>query len=277
MIETFTIILTVLIFSLVFVRAYTRLTDRIRLIRALDVISQLKVLIGNLQRHRGLSAGYLNGNLRVEPLIVELRQKINIGILGLNKDEVFRKQSRWLSFIDHWPRLEKKCFELTSKDSFTQHTNLIENLLRLMEVAADDWKKTHKLPREILDLQCIWKELPMAVEFIGQARSIGMAAATSREINNKDRNKLKYLEQKIQEYSMTSFSLLAGLSNEESKRLIIDARNACKLFNETIKKELIAPEEINIDSDNYFMLASNTMEAMNSLLDNEIKRIKAYT
>ncbi|MEP4890615.1 MAG: nitrate- and nitrite sensing domain-containing protein [Aliiglaciecola sp.] len=277
MLETFTIILTVLIFSLVFVRAYTRLTDRIRLIRALEVISQLKVLIGNLQRHRGLSAGYINGNLRVEPLIVELRQKINIGIVDLNKDDVFNKQARWLSFIDHWPRLEKKCFTLSSRDSFAQHTNLIENLLRLMEVAADDWKKTHKLPREILDLQCIWKELPMAVEFIGQARTIGMAVATSGEITNKDKNKLKYLEQKIQEYSLTSFSLLAGLSNEESKSLIIEARNACKIFTDTIKKELIAPQNINVDSDSYFIMASNTMETMNSLLDNEIKRIKAYT
>ncbi|WP_342805055.1 nitrate- and nitrite sensing domain-containing protein [Alteromonas sp. M12] len=277
MLETFTIILTVLIFALVFVRAYTRITDRIRLIRALDVITQLRSLIGNLQRHRGLSVGYLNGNLRVEPLIIELRQKIDLGIVNLDKDDVFNKQSRWLSFIDHWPRLEKNGFSLTIAESFTQHTSLIENLLRLMEVAADDWKKTHKLPREILDLQCIWKELPMAVEFIGQARAIGIAVAASGEITNKDKNKLKYLEQKIQEYSMTSFSLLAGLSNEESKRLIVEARNACKILTGTIKQELIQPTDINIDGDSYFTMASNTMESMNSLLDNEIKRIKAYT
>ncbi|GAC13891.1 nitrate- and nitrite sensing domain-containing protein [Aliiglaciecola lipolytica] len=277
MLETLTIILTLLIFSLVSIRAYSRVTERLKLVRTLDLISQLKTLITSLQRHRGLSAGYLNGNNRVEPLILELRQKIYLCMVSLDRDRVFSRQSRWLSFMDHWPRLEKNCFGLTGQESFTQHTNLIENLLRLLEVAAQEWKRSHNLPREIIDLQCIWKELPMAVEFIGQARAIGMAVAVSGNITKLERNKIKFLEQKIQEYSLTSFSRLAGRSNEESKELIISARNACKVFTETLKHELILPSDVHLNSDSYFTLASSTMESMNNLLDNEIKRIKAYT
>ncbi len=235
--------------------------------QALILLTTLKRLIGKSQKHRGLCAAYLQGNKASEESISMLRQELKEAVYTLNTSDILKENARWIGFVDHWKRLETNVFSYSVATSFKQHTHLIENLLYLYEDVMDTWQKSHVLPKHLSHHTFLWREFPLAVEFIGQARAVGMAVSTSRTSSQIDKVKLGYLHNKIKQLSSEAMFQLKAHNLRAPDALVSEAHEYCETFVRTIHDELIARDDVVIDSDVYFALASQSMDLMNSLLD----------
>ncbi len=112
------------------------------------------------------------------------------------------------------------------------------------------------------------------IEFIGQARAIGVAVATKGESTQIDKVKLGYLYEKINTLSSQSFDRLSLLQAGSTLAQIEQAKQACSSLTQTIREQLINVNKVQLESKQYFDLASKTMDQCNTVLDNEINAIK---
>ena len=107
---------------------YSQRKQKQRLYSALELISSLKKVISYTQKHRGLTATYLQGNSEVRNELLALKQDINAITAPLTENPLLQQEGRWDSYQDHWSRLKDNAETLTVPGSFQQHTHLIETL-----------------------------------------------------------------------------------------------------------------------------------------------------
>ena len=240
---------------------------------ALLAINQLKNLIGLIQKHRGTCATYLQGDHGAKPAVIELRQQIMQVTNRCKQSDVINVQDRWFSFADHWQRLELKALNLSVNISFEQHTELISNLLFLLEDIAESQGFNKLKFAQLPNINMLWRELPLTVEYIGQARAVGVAVATSKVSTQIDKVKLGYLHKKINQLSEAVFQHINANETLQANQLQLleVAQDACKLLTEKIQQELIDVTQVKLSPDSYFALASNTMQATNRLLELELQ------
>ncbi len=244
-----------------------------RLYDALELIGSVKKIISYTQKHRGLTASYLQGNESVRNELIALKQHISSIADPLRHNDMLKREARWDSYLDHWSRLKGNAEKLTVVTSFQQHTHLIETLLYLLEDVAENIEfggEQQKNPQ----IHFLWHEFPKVIEFIGQARAIGVAVATKGESTQIDKVKLGYLYEKINTLSGQSFDRLSLLQAGSTVSQIEQAKQACTTLTQTIREQLINVNKVNLESKQYFDLASNTMDQCNTVLDNEINAIK---
>jgi len=70
--------------------------------------------------------------------------------------------------------------QLTPPESFKQHTSLIETLLYLLQDVAEHIEFA-ETDQSVNEAHFLWREFPQLVEYIGQARAVGVATATKGE------------------------------------------------------------------------------------------------
>ncbi|MFS1705023.1 nitrate- and nitrite sensing domain-containing protein [Alteromonas sp. AMM-1] len=244
-----------------------------RLYNALELIGSIKKIISYTQKHRGLTASYLQGNQSVRNELLALKQQISGIADPLKHNDMLKREERWESYQDHWSRLKGNAESLTVASSFQQHTHLIETLLYLLEDVAENIEfggEQQATPQ----IHFLWHEFPKVIEFIGQARAIGVAVATKGESTQIDKVKLGYLYEKINTLSSQSFDRLTLLQAGSSIAQIEQAKQACLTLTKTIREQLINVSKVTLTSQEYFNLASHTMDLCNTVLDNEINAIK---
>jgi hypothetical protein len=113
----------------------------------INSIVKMNDLIKSLQKHRGLSAAFCSGDDHVIHELRELVTQISSLVSVLDKAQTISANDRWFSFNDHWSRLSRHQQGISAEDSFKQHTNIIANILYLLEDIAEQ----HALTKEHLD------------------------------------------------------------------------------------------------------------------------------
>ncbi|MCP9479437.1 hypothetical protein NNA33_16165, partial [Marisediminitalea aggregata] len=81
---------------------YSQRKQKQRLYSALELISSLKKVISYTQKHRGLTATYLQGNSEVRNELLALKQDINAITATLTDNVLLQQEARWDSYQDHW-------------------------------------------------------------------------------------------------------------------------------------------------------------------------------
>lgn len=244
---------------------------------AVYCLSKMHSLIGQVQKHRGMTASYLQGNKSAELTLQEVRRNIAQVKSDLTGHTVILNMERWIGFSDHWTRLERNSMSLSLASSFEQHTALIENLLYMLEDLADQTGLSKSDAQEYRQLEILWRELPQVVEYIGQARAVGMAVSTKGESNQIDKVKLGYLHEKISNFSALVFDRLGSNASRSIGRdsSLSGAKAICVKLVDTIKAEFIQSNKVSLSSDAYFSLASQTMDAMNKILKTELSALSS--
>ncbi|BFT30092.1 hypothetical protein D210916BOD24_12680 [Alteromonas sp. D210916BOD_24] len=250
-----------------------RKKQRKRIYSTLELIGAIKKLISFTQKHRGLTATYLQGDPSVETALRELKQGIEELVNLLGKDTIVTDEARWIAYCDHWRRLKDKALNLTVTTSFQQHTHLIETLLYLLEDVAENVEFTH-CTNATSHTHFLWHEFPRVIEFVGQARAIGVAVSTRGESTQIDKVKLGYLCEKINILSNQSCERLSLVQTESTSEQIEQAKQACMQLTQTIQEQLINVTSVKLDNQRYFQLASTTMDKCNLVFDKEINAIK---
>jgi hypothetical protein len=257
-VAVFLIVSLLTFFAIFFVR---RASQRARMAQKCGAswLVALRVFVAKVQKHRGLTTAYINGNHDrhgdIKALSLSLFDDIN-KIEGVGT--WIQKNREWNSIVEHWTRLSESY--KTSRDpanNITQHTRLIQNLLYLIEEMADEHDLLQIKLNEKVNIEFLWRDLLYAIEYLGQARAVGAGITAKRSCSSVERIKMKYLYQKIEEncFGVTQF-LPGGVVAEREVRDMLS----------TIDREILS-HGFTLDSSQYFDRATQTMECLYEQFD----------
>lgn len=239
-------------------------------------IVKIKRLISLVQQHRGMSSAWLNGDLSKRSNLQNIEQQITKLCTEINKTNIGKLNPRWIGFLDHWSRLNRKVEDRDIGNNFKQHTQMIENLLYLLEDEAERAQLNSTSLPELPNIGYVWRELVLTAESVGQSRAIGTGVATAKQCTSVDKIRLSFLEKHIK---LTSHEILTKLSNLEQYstqhgKLLKAAQSKMQQLIETIESELIQASPITMDQNSYFDLASDTIQSLDNIFDSQIDQVK---
>ncbi len=236
-------------------------------------------LLEDMQQHRGMVYGYLNGESSFKEQIIFKQSQIEEDIKAI--DAVDRQlgttlvtTERWMALKKDWQMLKGKVLKLSPQDSFDVHTALIADILSLMFHVGD----TSNL---ILDpeldsyylMDAVVTKLPSMTEQLGQIRGVGTGAIAKQNITTDEKTKISILLGWIESPIK---SLQRGL--QVSKRENPDLKNkiaaytqesfkSVDIFLDLVEKELIRSQSINIPASDYFAAGTKAIDAQFRLYD----------
>jgi len=272
----FSCIFIALVGTLILINKVNRSKQRELQLDGLMKVVELKSLISLLQQHRGMSSALLNGDTSVEAKLCQLDGQISSLINNLDNTDIGQLNSRWPSFLDHWHRLKQINDKTDSLNNFKQHTQLIANLLYLLEDEAEHSLLTSANITELPTLGYVWRELVQAAENVGQSRAIGTGVATQGSCDQVDKIRLSFLEQHISQTSSKILNQLSCTEGQSSKHQKLVSNAASKMTNLTtvISSELLSNKEVKINQSEYFNIASETISALNDIFDHQVQQVR---
>ena len=227
--------------------------------QGIEYIKLLRGLLTFVQQHRGLTTGFINGNVGARPEIENIALKIKRVMIELDQAGYWiRGNVKWSSLVDHWTRLGLSYLQGDADNNFKQHNILIANLLYLIDDVADAHHLS-KITGDAMDTD--WRYLLSIAEYIGQARALGTGVAAKGECSSVLRIQLNHLRNKIASSVDSSWP--------DKSRVEIQQLLRC------IETELII-ERPSIQAVDYFTLASRCIEHVLDQFDRQIDRLQYY-
>lgn len=266
MVELFGVLLSgLLVAGLVFLQLHLRKQQHARQMLGLSWLQSLKSMLSNVQQHRGLSNGYLNGQSDLLAQIQNLQSRVGRDIEAIRQvDAWMENNDRWMGINQHWARLAGNFKSNSADNNLHQHNMLIQNILFLI----DDMALHHDLLK--LKVQqnkpffLLWRDLLSASEYIGQARAVGMGVTAKGRCDSISRIKLNYLSKKIDENTSAVWAEL-----DVSDQCIGDTRDLLNL----IRTEVIM-ESVALTPKHYFTQASRALDSLHSEYDALIESVR---
>ena len=230
----------------------------------LELLTILKNVLLNLQKHRGTSYRILWGEKNLDNTLITLQQNTARAMHELKalKEHKYLSE-RWLAFEDHWGRLSNNCLSLDAENNLEQHNKIINTFIYLMEDVAEQ----HHLSEAQLDLSAAhtinngWKEVLTTAEWVGQARALGAGMLTSGNYGSVERIRMSFIRSKLAKFAQQSGHHSAAN---------IQLGN----FVSIIEKELLEKSQPDITSKDYFDQASTTIESYMQQFDREIHDLR---
>ncbi len=107
---------------------YRRRQSLLLFAQGIEYVKILRSLLTYIQQHRGLTTGYINGNLaaKVEIETLENTIKRTMAAVG-DAGEWMHSNVKWSSLVDHWSRLSLLYSQGDADKNFKQHNMLIAN------------------------------------------------------------------------------------------------------------------------------------------------------
>ena len=150
----------------------------------LEVIKPIAHLVQQLQIHRGLSSGVLNGNeaMKDKRVAREKEAKQALQAVAARLPAPFAAGEVWKKVLENWTLIETEGLELTPRENFLTHNRLIDDLLLFQRVVADQHKLTNDPDIDTTYLiDTALDKSPRAIESMGQLRALGTGVLTKRQ------------------------------------------------------------------------------------------------
>jgi type II secretory pathway pseudopilin PulG len=266
------IILAVLL--IIFIGYKKTANNKKRQKEGLVYIQAIKEIITMVQQHRGLSSALLNGDNSAQRKLFALRQKVADQKKQLSVP-LFINNERWCAFTDHWQRLTQQNKNTSVANSFEQHTMMIRNLAYLLEDTAELSHLTADFVPQLTQIGYVWRELVLATESIGQSRALGTGVAAKKLCSNVDKIRLNFLIKTMKNTTENTLQHLSYLPQEQQthQSLVAKATTNIAQLIQVIEEELIQAEKVTVDNQNYFSLATKTIEKMNDIFEHQVKQL----
>lgn len=264
----------VFVITVIFIKINKKKRTTESQLMGINFITQLKSLITLVQQHRGQTSAWLNGDVKVERKLMEIKSSIQFIIKQLHITPI-NKNDRWIGFYDHWQRLLLLKNKTSVDNSFDQHCLLIKNLAYLIEDIADNHFLTADYCSELPNIGYTWRELVMSTENIGQSRAIGTSVSVQKKCSSVDNIRLNFLSENITKVTINTLNNLSYLPNEaeQHKKLVNIATNKVKELTDTISQEFINTTEITLDNKEYFTLATATIASFDNIFDHQVAQL----
>lgn len=227
-------------------------------------LAHLRVFLARIQKHRGLTSGYLKGDQSSASEIERLQRGIAEDISKIEHlGEWMRKNERWKTIAEHWSRLSVRYRESDPANNLNQHHCMIQNTLYLIEDMADEHSLIKLKTDSSKGVEFLWKDLLQTIEYMGQARAIGTGVAASGRCGSVDRIKLNYLHKKIERGT-------ASVIDELPNKSVVQT-NVSTLLNYIDEKILAAQCEVT--PTDYFSTATKTLECLYEQYDLTLQKL----
>lgn len=201
---------------------------RLQYIEGLKWLKNLRLLLSLIQQHRGLTMGHINGDDSLTNRITTIKQNINRKISQINAHQSWISHNQiWPGITDHWSRLANNYLTYDSQYNYTQHCNMVTNLLHLIEECAENHHLQELRCDEKQPANILWDKLLVNVENIGQARAVGTSIAAAKTSTSVERIKMNYLQNCIKKSLLESeqtfdVSLINQLIRSINQEVIIE-------------------------------------------------------
>ncbi len=141
-------------------------------------LQSMRVLLGHIQQHRGLSAGIMAGQRALLPQLDQVQQAVSrdlVQVSGVGR--WIKDQASWQAVTVHWAKLAGRYGSLGLLNNLEQHTRLIQTLMVFMA----DIASLHHLDSRRLERRYPWRACLELAELVGQLRAFGTALAAGGE------------------------------------------------------------------------------------------------
>jgi hypothetical protein len=209
-------------------------------------------------------------------MLLTFEQQADSDIKYLQQDMAADENGRWDSFVDHWARINQPGNTNDADNNFKQHTQMIANLLYLLEDEAEHKHLNAMSLQALAHIGFVWRELVQTTEMIGQSRAIGTGIATRKICSSVDKIRLSFLQQNMQKTINETLPKLGSLDSEseQHKALLTTAFATMQCIMETIKSDLIQADKITITQDQYFALATNSIKSLDEIFKHQLAQVK---
>jgi len=253
--------------------------------QCLKEIGALKSLLLLIQRHRGLSSGYLNGDQSLNEAICGTANKINDCWQHLHRSHAHLIQDSLFEGVqEHWQRLQGKWQDQEIENNIEQHNRLILNLLYLIENEAEHSSLLVRIGRS-QGSDVIWKELLETIEAIGQTRAIGTSIVASGQSSAVDRIRLKFLLDKMSQHLdelEQSFASSENADKQQHLSFVTKAKQQARVLSQYVEANLTHQGPTNqatvdnrgrYSSEHFFGLASAAIEPLDQLFERALHQL----
>ncbi|SFV60274.1 Methyl-accepting chemotaxis protein [hydrothermal vent metagenome] len=235
----------------------------------------VKDLIVAAQKTRGATYSYANGNENAMMLVYMFRDDMNSAIrtmesLPLSKNPIIGARTTTISSA--FVKLNSKALKMKPNEAFDAYTeNIAQTLLLAQSVSQIGSEKMSPFGKKVTSIM-METILPLS-EWMGQLRAIGSAACAKGGATKKDKIKMQILMSKIakldQELQIKMSSAIKDNPSNFSpdvKERLANAHKAISHYLSITKKEVMK-DKTNYNPDDYFALATDTIDSVIALFD----------
>jgi methyl-accepting chemotaxis protein len=228
-----------------------------------DQVKALMPFMLQIQQHRGLVNGYLNGNHEAKAAIEakqqEIAQLIDEIETAFQKDGLPQTYESWTAVKSGWDDLLPAYENLTPPDSFDRHSGLVRQVEELIASSADESGLT--LDSEIesyYTMRLIVQELPALIEGTAVIRGRGNGVLASGKLP--DETRLTLLLEAVQSDEALvnlghSLSRIAELNRSEDGELLRTGERAAREIRNylgVLEQEILHKHPMTMNPDAFF-------------------------
>lgn len=251
---------------------------RQRRLKALEQIRLLRVLLEQVQRHRGLCFGVMAGEGGLESQRWNVDAQVNqlLKALATHQASLFW-YTAWHPVLPVWEQIGEQ----------RQHNASAEAVLQLHHRMADQLISTIEALAIRHDLVCLgalapqpqgmWLEVLKSTEVIGRARAVGTGIAARRQNSALQHQELQRLREQI---NTQCYQPLARLCTEPLLRLSMD--KPVRVAEDSLDNLLVALDMLlknedtpGLPSGRYFNIATQAISAKLVIVDLLLDRLQA--
>lgn len=282
----FALIFLAVLIPLVFLSVITvgQINEDIRFLQnerdGVEYIAAVRTPIEYIQQHRGTMAAVLAGDdAAARGRATELRRRVGDSLAALaSVDQALGDSlgtgARMQSIRQSWQQLEGRADSLSPEQSFSQHTDLVADLMDLIRHVADTSEITLDPSLDTYYLgDALVNSIPSLTETMGQARAIASEVAALGDVEQTQRIRLEVLLSNMNSYRS---ALMSGLESamDFNPRLASGLRAAVQNNNQAIesldalvRQRLLDAEFITVGASETFDTATRSIDASFALFD----------
>ena len=247
-------------------------------------IDDLMQIMLEVQQHRGLVNGYLNGNRDAKAKIEEKQQGIHAKMEQVDGDFHNKDSSKaleqWMSVRQEWEHLLASYEGLAASESFNHHSQLVNEIKQLMIYSADESGLTLDTDiNSFYTVKMTVEELPTLIEGAARIRGLGNGVLASRTLTAEDRLEL-LLESRISEEALAEINMLlakiAEYDSEHTEELLTageQAAQSIEYFLGLLDAEIINKAVLDMAPDAYFAKGTEAIEVAVELFHHGLERV----
>jgi len=151
-----------------------------RELAGIEAIKPFLNSVRQIQIHRGLSYGVLNGNNEMKEKRAAKEKEVAAALQAIeSKQPELHDHPAWNKIKEGWANIQKDGLEWLGRENFMAHNRLIEDIFHLQTIVADEYRLTNDPDIDIAYLIAVsTRNLPEAIESMGQLRALGTGALT---------------------------------------------------------------------------------------------------
>ncbi len=253
-----------------------------------EYIQEIMPLILQVQQHRGLANGYLNGNADAKSEVEDKAKQIDASMAAIEQLEkgyagIAAIHAKWVAIRTEWTSLKDGLVTMKASDSFSRHSMLVNDLEHyIIDVADESGLSLDKELDSYYLMDLMVNQLPVLIENAAVIRGLGNGVLTSGQLD--EDTKLRLL---LEKSSMTtafegmnkSLNVVRDMRDDLSEGLLTRGNEMLTLsdrFRELLDSQLLNTSVYTMKGSDFFNEGTVTVNKGAELFGdvyNELERI----